>query len=199
VVDDDEELTYCNKINFRKDRLYPLVKYPYIWKTLAKRDGKDMLLSQLLILYRLNKYNFNLRKKRFTPRDTIMECGSMPVSWRRKRYDWSYDTKERVYDKSKEEQDKVEAYKEMIQLVKSNNSKLIIVFPPQYKPFSSLFEERIKQLSGEGVCFYKYNSENPVYKNKEYYFDDSHLVRKGAVIFTDEIVDLLKDKAIECN
>ncbi len=187
VVDDNAELLDDKTITFRKDRLSPLVKYPFIRQELINRGDKDKFFSKFLILHQLNKANFDLRKKIFTPLDTIMNCGSMPISWQREGISWHYRTGERAYTADSELIDKIRAYKEIIKTCRSNNINLVIVFPPVYKTHSKSFENRIKELSNGKVYFYVYNTENPIYRNKDYFYDESHLIRKAAVVFTNEL------------
>jgi len=67
VVDDNTEFFYDSTITFRKDRLYPLVKYPWIREELIALGDKDRFFSKFLVLHQLNKANFDLRTKTFTP------------------------------------------------------------------------------------------------------------------------------------
>ena len=188
VVDDNTEFINVEPNNFRKDRLYPLVKYPYIWMELAQREDKDICLSNIMIIIRLNKYNFDIRKKRFSPIDTIQDCGSMPISWKPDNKDIEYVSGERSYPISEELPEMVEAYKIMIETCKKNNIDLVVVFPPVFKTHSESFEKRIRQLSGEGVYFYVYDTENPIYRLEDNYFDESHLMQKAATEFTAELI-----------
>jgi len=192
VVDDNAELLYDETITFRKDRLYPLVKYSFIRQELINIGEKDPLLSRFLILHQLNKANFDLTKKYFTPVDTIYECGSMPISWQREISNWHYDSSERIYPFKNEHAEKINAYKNIIKICNLNNINLVIVFPPSYKKPSESFEKRIRELSGN-VNYYFYDNENPIYRNKDYYYDESHLMRNGAIIFTDELNSTIKD------
>jgi hypothetical protein len=193
TVDDDAELLDNKTITFRKDRLYPLVKYPYIRKELINRGDKDKFFSKFLILHQLNKANFDLKKKVFSPLDTIMRCGSMPISWQRKGITWHYIADERVYTADNEVIEKVRAYKEIIKTCKSNNIRLVIVFPPNYQTHSKSFENRIKELTDGQVYYYIYDTENPIYRNKDYFYDESHLMKNGAIVFTNEIIQFLND------
>jgi hypothetical protein len=193
VVDDNTELLHEEATIFRKDRLYPLVKYPYIWRELSQRDERDKLFSHFLILNRLNKYNFDIRKKRFTPIDTIQDCGSMPISWKPDDMDFEYVSGERPYPVGEELPEKVEAYKKLIETCKTNNINLVVVFPPVYQTHSESFEKRIRQLSGDGVYYYLYNTENPIYRYKDNYFDEVHLMQNAAIEFTGELITYLND------
>jgi hypothetical protein len=193
VVDDSTELLADETVIFRKDRLYPLVKYSYIWKELAKKEDKDIFFSNFLVLHKLNKYNFDFREKRFTPLDTIMNCGSMPISWQREGRHWYYVTGERLYMANNEVVEKVDAYKAIIKICRINKINLVVVFPPNYQTHSKSFENRIKELSGENAFFYIYNNENPLYRNKDYFYDEGHLIRKGAIDFTNELIPFIND------
>lgn len=193
VVDDDTEFLYDSTIIFRKDRLFPLVKYPYIREELAMLNGKDKFISRFLIIHRLNKANFDLRKKVYTPFDTIMNCGSMPVSWQASTKDRYFIADEREYKADKEVNDYVNSYKEIIKTCTLKKIRLVVVFPPLSRNHSKSFENRIRELSYGDVSFYVYNTENKIYRNQDYYQNGGHLLRKGAVIFTNELVKYLNE------
>ena len=193
VVDDDGAfMEGGDRILFRRDRLYPLVRYPYIWKEMARRGYLDNELASIIVLQRLNKYNFDLRQKAPTPIDTILACGSMPVSWQDRGIDWEYNSGENAYPLEKELPEKVAAFRNMIQTCESEGIELVIAFPPNYKKPSSTFEDRIRQLSGANVHFHRYDTGNPIYMDKDYFFDTEHLMREAADIYTDELIDFLK-------
>jgi hypothetical protein len=181
-----------DRILFRRDRLYPLVRYPYIWKAMAQRGYLDNELASVIVLQRLNKYNFDLRQKAFTPIDTILACGSMPVSWQDKGINWEYNSSEMAYPIEEELPGKVAAFRNMIQTCEEKGIELVIAFPPNYKKPSSAFENRIRQLSGSNVHFHRYNALNPMYMDKDYFFDTEHLMREAADVYTEELIDLLR-------
>jgi len=187
VVDDSKELLYDETTNFRNDRLYPLVKYRHIRQELVARGDKDEFLSRFLVLHQLNKSNLDLRKKRFTPLDTILECGSMPISWQRKGREWKYGSIEEIYQVEDELPAKVAAFKKIISTCQEMNIEILVVFPPQYKVLNMSFVSRIKELGGSKTNYYIYNQNDPVYKDKSSYYDETHLIRKAAVRFTNEI------------
>ena len=80
LIDHTQQVQSNTGINFRLDRLYPLIKYPEIRDELVKREGKNWLITELFIINQLNKSSFNLKKKNFTAIDTMLTCGSMPIS-----------------------------------------------------------------------------------------------------------------------
>lgn len=191
MVDDDIELVPRESLIFRKDRLYPLVEHKHIWKELAKQENTGPIFSSFMLLQRLSKYNFDLRQKSFTPLDTIMECGSMPISWKSKNMQLEYNYKERLYTTEKELPEKVAAFQGIIETCQANNIKLVLVFPPIFEAHSKSFENRIRKLAGEGVEFFIYDTDNEIYRNEDYYNDQNHLMRKGAEVFTNEIINFL--------
>lgn len=191
VVDDDTEFKYNSTIIFRKDRLYPLVKYRPIWTELADCEGRSLIFPSMLVLDRLNKYNFDLRQKGFTSLDTINNCGSMPLSWQSRERDWNIDFGERLYSKDNELKEYIDAYKQIINICSINEIKLVIVFPPLLKTHSETFEERIKRLGSPNTDYLIYESSNPAYRNEDLFHDVGHVMREGAEIFTDEIIDYI--------
>jgi hypothetical protein len=193
IVDDNNAfMDEGDRIVFRRDRLYPLVRYPYIWKEMAQRGYLDNELAGFIVLQRLNKYNFDLRQKRPTPLDTIMACGSMPISWQDKGIDWEFPSKEKAYSMEEEVPEKVAAFRNMVQTCEANSIELVIAFPPNYQIPSQSFENRIRQLSGTHVHFHHYNMENLIYMDKDYFFDTEHLMCEAAHIYTDEVIDFLR-------
>ena len=189
VVDDSEAFVDGGAmILFRRDRLYPLVRYPYVWKEMAERGYLDSDLAGLIVLQRLNKYNFDLRQKVFTPIDTILDCGSMPVSWQQKGLDWEYQEQERAYPLEEELPEKVAAFQNMVETCREKDIDLLILFPPNYKPHSQGFEDRIRELSGDYPHFLLYDQENPVYRDSSSYYDANHLMTHSARIYTEEVI-----------
>lgn len=191
TVDQKKELQENNSINFRLDRLYPLSKYEYVNKELVERGEKN-ILSKFFVLARLNRGNFDLEKERFSALDTIYEDGSMPISFSSQKENFR-KTIDTSYNRALEAPNKVKAFLNIQELCEKNDISLIIVFPPYYKSRNLAFERRIKSLSRPETIFYSYNKKNPIYKNKNFYYDMGHLKKNGAVIFTNEIIKELKE------
>jgi hypothetical protein len=188
IVDEDIELVFNPSLIYRKDRLYPLVEYPPVWKELARREHTGQFFSNFIILQRLTKYSFDLREKSFTPLDTILEDGSMPISWKPVDRKLEYVSGDTLYTTEKELPEKVAAFKRIIKTCQSENVRLVLVFPPIFYEHSKPFEERIRQLCPDDVEFFVFNTENPIYRDEDYFNDENHLMRDGAVIFTNEII-----------
>lgn len=187
AVDDPSELLPNESINFRLERLYPLVKYEYITDELIKRSEKNFL-AKFLVLGRINKSNFDLREKHFTPVDSIKADGSMPIYFQRKDIKLTYEEKPQLYPMKDELPVKIQAFQAFQNLCEINHIKLLIVFSPNFKRHNLAFENRLRQVSSPTVSFYRYDTLNQVYHDNAYFYDQSHLITKGAVIFTNEII-----------
>jgi hypothetical protein len=192
AVDETAEFLPNEALIFRLDRMYPLAKYDYINEEMIKRGEKNFL-SKFLVLGRINKSNLDIREKHFTEMDTLLPCGSMPISFQRNR-PFSYDAMPARYPKEKEEVRKITAFLKFQDLCIKNNIKLAIVFSPNFKKHDPDFEKRIRQLSGPKVMCFIYDRSNPIYKDKSFYHDEAHLQKNGATIFTNEIIGFLKQK-----
>ncbi len=179
-------------LNFRLDRLYPLVKYSYINNELIDRGERNIITSNLFALSRMNKTNFDIRQKQFTALDTLYDDGSMPISFQKENEDWTPDATTEKYSSKKELAIKVRCFKKIMALCREKNIKLIIVQPPLFDPMDNGFRLRLEQLTHNTVPFFDYNKQNPIYSDKNYFYDRTHLKRNGAIIFTDEIVQYLK-------
>ena len=191
AVDNFYELLPNESMIFRLDVLYPLAKYNYINDEMIKRGEKNYL-SNFLILSRINKSNFDLRKKHFSSLDTIIACGSMPIFFQRKDREFK-STNYGDYNVAKELSVKVKSYIRFQKLCTINNIKLLMVFSPNFNSHFNLeFEKRLKDLAEPDVAFYVYDSLNTVYQDKSFFYDEVHLKTNGAVIFTNEIINKLR-------
>ncbi len=178
-------------LNFRLDRMYPLVKYNYINDELVARGEKNKLMSYLFALHRMNKSNIDIRQKKFSALDTIFPDGSMPISFQRHDEDWSPSATLYKYNKKNELKVKLECFKKIRAICKEKNIKLILVLPPFFDTMDPKFKERVLQLSENNSDFFEFNHQNPIYKSKDYYYDRTHLNNKGAKIFSNELADYL--------
>lgn len=195
TVDDCAEFISNEGLIFRLDRLYPLVRYSYVRQELVDRGEKNWCLSKLTILHNLNISSIvNIKKAHFTPFDTIMNCGSMPISFQEKGQDWKFNYDETIYSIKKEDNKKINAFNNFIKICNQNKINLILVFPPNFYKQNKAFENRIKKLAGKKVRYFIYNTKNPIYQNKNIFHDNSHLIRNGAKLFTNEIVLFLKNE-----
>ena len=189
-LDDPIEFKKNDFLNFRLDRLYPLARFNYINDEMIRRGEKNFL-SQFLVLSRINKVNFDLRKKKFNEFDTVRSNGSMPISFTKQNSDLTFNTIKQQYTSEEELNIKIDSFLEFQKLCAENNIELILIFPPNFQIINNQFEKRIKELTEKNVYTYIYDSTNNIYKDKLYYYDKNHLKENGAIVFTNEIIDFL--------
>ncbi len=192
VVDGASELMNDATIKFRFDRLFPLVKYEPIRNTLVEKGMKNSILMKLFVLHQLNLNNFLLFQKKFSSLDTVFSDGSMPVSFQSKRFTGKYDSSAVKYRIEEEQQPKLQAFLSFINTCQQNKIRLILAFPPNYFPVSQDAVNRLEQLSAGKAQYMFYDSAQKAYTDPSYYYDYSHLQRKGAVIFTNELISFLR-------
>lgn len=184
AIDEPSQFLPSTSITFRKDKLYPLVKYNYINQVLIDKGDRNFT-SWFMCLSRLNKSNFKLVKK-ISPIEKVQQCGSMPVNLVNPNFKPIYGNKVLPYDIKEELSSKRNAFFSIINQCKKNNINLIITFSPNFSLPSEHFENRIKSLVPNST-FFIYDTTNSVYQNKLYFYDESHLNKKGAAIFTSEL------------
>lgn len=198
VVDDSGELLPSKSLKFRLDRLYPLTKYDYINNEMIER-GENSFLSKFLILARIRKQNFDIRQKQFGTLDTLVSCGSMPISFQRENRKFIFENNVRNYEAKSELPEKLQAFKRVQSLCDFNDIQLILVYPPNFKKHNTFFQKRIEGLSGSSFSSILYDTSNVNYRDKDYFYDESHLKTNGAVIFTNEIIQHLQQKVRKYN
>ena len=121
VIDDESELLLDKPTKFRLDRLYPLVKYSHIQDELIDRGEKNKYLSALFVLHQLNRSNFNLRKRKFLPVDTIMACGSMPLWPHNESRAWLYKSSTSTTSNIEQDKNKLKALKTFVRTCEQYN------------------------------------------------------------------------------
>lgn len=192
VVDDSDELKPSKSLKFRFDRMYPLVKYKSVRDEMVKRKEKKPIITELLVLHQMNKSNFLFKQRKFTKNDSIMPCGSMPISHQKKTFDKKYNTEIYNYTREDELIQKIKAFRTFKDHCKDNNIQLIVAIPPNFRKVTVGFVPRLKQvMEGYGTVF-MYDDSKPEYSNPDYFFDNTHLQKVGSEIYTMELVHYYK-------
>ncbi len=192
TIDEPSELVQNNSINFRLERLYPLIKYPEVRNELVEREEKNKILAQLFVLYQLNKSNFDLRQKHFTVNDSILPCGSMPSYITTNKFPAQYEQLASYYNKENESEYLLNKFNSFVDLCYKNQINLVLVFPPKFKNRNQAFEQRFKELTENKALYFSYDDQNPAYRNKLFYVDASHLSTNGALLFSQEVANFLR-------
>ncbi len=192
VVDDSDELKPSKSLKFRLDRMYPLVKYKAIRDKMVERKEKKPIVNELLVLHQLNKSNFLFKQRKFTKNDSIMPCGSMPISHQKKTFDKKFGTEPYNYSREDELIQKIKAMRSLVKMCKDNNIQLIIAIPPNFRKTTIGFKERMEDmLNGYGLVW-TYDETKPEYSNPDYFFDNAHLQKTGSIVYTGEFAHYLK-------
>lgn len=194
TLDEPSELILNSSINYRLERLYPLIKYPKVREELLVREEKSKLLSDLFVLYQFNKSHLDLRKKNFTAHDSIMNCGSMPSYTTTTNFPAKYEQLPSHYNKENESKYLLNKFNSFVDLCCKNQITLVLVFPPKFKLRNPAFEERIKNLTESKALYFSYDDQNPAYRNKLFYEDASHLRTNGALLFSLDVANFLRAK-----
>ncbi|WP_042503247.1 hypothetical protein [Algibacter lectus] len=189
LLDHKHTFAKGNPLLFRDDLLFSFSKYNYINNKLIAR-GKRNYGSKIFGLLRLNRKDFSTKKKKVLPNEVLADCGSMPNTIKRP-ITLHYQDDNLIYQVNNENPEKIEAFKAIQKLCQTNNIKLITVFPPNYKAFDFGFMKRFIQLNNSENSVLIYDTINPIYINESIYFDESHLIRDGAKIFTSEISEFI--------
>ena len=185
-LDNPAEFQLDKTLNYRLDKLYPLVKYNYINRELIIRKDKNQL-SWLMCLARLNRGNFSIVKKKDNTESPFLPCGSTPFIHQNIKNKFAFQTKESPYSNEREVEDKRKSFLEFKAICERNHIKLIYCFAPNFRTYNPALENRIKLLSAHKVPVFVYDTFNVKYKNKDYFYDESHLNIKGAKLFTSEL------------
>ena len=193
AVNEPVELFYNKIVNFRFDRIYPLMKYPEIRDEMIVRGEKNKYLSELFVLHQLNKSNLDIRQRHFTLYDTILPCGSMPSSAVTSNFPGGYYDGNRPYQFELELSYKVKKLESFINICNKENIKLLIVFMPRFHTRNFNFEKRIHDIAGSKALYYGHNQNVEAYKNRKYFEDAAHLNFKGARVYTAELAQYIKD------
>ena len=197
-IDEGSEIAASNIVKYRYDRLYPLVKYKVILDELIRKKQKNKLLSNFFILHQLTKSSFDIQKKEENKFEHIMPCGSIPVTFQTSNFSKHFSYKQPPYYASKEFSYKRNCFLSIVKECNKNDIDLILVFPPNYHKFRDDFYHRIVSLAkNNGKChIMRYNALENRFLNSDYFNDESHLIKKGAIIFTNEIIQYINQNNI---
>ncbi|MFH0755871.1 MAG: hypothetical protein V2B15_01115 [Bacteroidota bacterium] len=190
VIDDSIEFKTTTRVNYKEDQLYPMIKNKFVREELVNRVGKGKLVSDLVVFFRSCNFNVDRKLKRFDNYLPYLECGSrpIPVSFHKGGIDWAAFSNSNQYSRDDEAPGKLSAYQHILSICHDHGIIPVVVMPPIYPAGGDAFQNRVRQAGGDGVHFFIYDKENPIYSNSDYYYDNVHLRRNGADIFTNEII-----------
>lgn len=192
VVDNPYEFVEEESLGFRYDKLYPLTKYSYINNILIK-NGEHSSISKFLFLERLHSCHSKLKKEKAPDENPIDASGSMPLLISNKKLP-DYLMVEENYKTDCELEDRLNAFRNIQNICREKNIELVFVVSPNYKTLNIDFIARFKKLMLPENKIKVYDTENSIYKDSSYFYDVSHLNKKGAEIFTKELIQFINSK-----
>jgi hypothetical protein len=190
TVDDYNQFLPEKTLQFRFDKLYPLVKYQEITSELIQRKEISPF-SFGFISARIGWEQFTKTKAKtlydeWTPKGTVL------LDFQASDFD-KIRKEEVMYHQKNEIPDRIKAFTEFQEICLQNNIKLHIVIPPNFAKQNKSFVKRIKKLiSNKKVNLIHQNSDS--FNNSNLFSDYSHLNKKGAIIYTNFIINQLKHK-----
>ena len=101
--------------------------------------------------------------------------------------DLLFGQRPKIYNKTSEQLDKLNAFKAIKELCRLNNIDLYFVFTPSYAEFDISFYNRFKTLTSKGEYIVVYDTVSGIYKNKNLFRDSTHMFKNGAELFTSEL------------
>jgi hypothetical protein len=190
TVDDDREFLPEKTLQFRYDKLYPLVKFQEITNELICR--KD--ISPFAVVFysaRLGWEQFK-KSKSVTKYENWTPAGTVLLDFQISNFD-KVNLKNNYYDIKFELPERLASFKEFQQICIEEKIKLYIVVPPNFSNQNKKFVNRIKNLIiDKKIILY---ADNRVSFDKEKcFFDQSHLNKTGAILYTNTIITKVKSE-----
>jgi len=188
TLDDDREFLPEKTLQFRYDKLYNLVKYQEITKELiARKDFSPfaaVLYSARLGWKQFSKPKPMTKYENWTPAGTVLLDTIAADFDKIKKQNIKYNT-------SLELPGLLGAFKEFQHICQKKGIKLHILIPPNFTTQNKEFVNRLRGLiSDENISFYAENSL--LFNDSRYFYDQSHLNKKGAILYTNEIIKKVK-------
>ena len=190
-IDNPSQFVEAETLSFRNDMLKPFTKYNCINKVLIEHE-ETSFVSNFLFSARLHKSHLLFEKKQPHKNNPVDSLGTRPLLEKTSLYLF-YDKNVKPYDKSKEQPEKLKAFKNIQTLCRTNEIELVYAISPSFNAFNYNFYNRFKKMVEEKNVMV-YDTLRPEYKNTFYYFDYSHLLKNGATLFTSEISDFINKK-----
>jgi hypothetical protein len=197
TIDDPLQLVQNESIKFRTDRLYPLIKYPEIKSKLIELGEKNEILCHVFVAHQLSFKSVLPIQKHFSTIDSIQSDGSMLVNGT-KLSGQVFDTLPKHYVRKVESPKLRVAFRKIIDRCRKENIHLMLCFPPNTRPFSKGFIERIQDFTRKDkVKYFIDSSFNSSTKHTTYFFDESHLNRRGARVFTEHLFEFFQKQRLQ--
>ena len=193
---DDYNSFIREKTVFRADKLYPFTKYPEIIQELVDRREKIAGISTILSSHRINRRALLFQKRKPTKFNRLTTHGSIIIEGSEEKFmanQVEFDSLTIKYPFKEESDTLIQKYSDMIALCDSFKTELLIVVPPNYRPFTKEFRTRLEQLTSNRARIYYCDEEKAVYKDKQNFYDAEHLNVQGARYYTEDFIAFVKE------
>jgi hypothetical protein len=189
TVDDDYAFKENPWQGFRTDILHGHTKYNDVNELLINHNENHWLASYFNFP-KLRSIHIGFSRQKGLPTDHITPSGFMPLNFQNKDFIFKFvDTTYIRYDQHNEMKSFLDAYIRIQRLCETNQIKLLVCIPPNYKRPSPSFYKRIKQLTKPQIPIITQDTNTKSYRDSTFYYDSSHLNYKGAIIYTNELIN----------
>ncbi|MBA0884745.1 hypothetical protein [Flavobacterium undicola] len=188
TIDDDREFLPEKTLQFRYDKLYNLVKYQEITNELIARKELSPF-AVALYSARLGWEQF-LKPNPITKYENWTATGTVLLDFKATDFD-EKRMQNKKYNIKLELPERLTAFKEFQKICKAESIKLYVFIPPNFKIQNKEFENRLKSLIIDNKIEL-YSKKTSFFNNPQYFFDASHLNKKGAILYTNEIIKNVK-------
>lgn len=190
TVDDDREFVTEKTLQFRYDKLYPLVKYQEITNELIFRKEISPFAVGLFSA-RIGWEQF-LTPKPLTKYEKWTKAGTVLLDFTAVDFDKKIKQNKK-YKRELELSERLASFAAFQEICKSENIKLYVLVPPNFAVQNKEFVNRVNSLLiDKKTELFSENQQS--FQDSSYFSDRSHLNKKGAIEYTNQIIKKLKVK-----
>jgi hypothetical protein len=190
TVDDDSEFLPEKTLQFRYDKLNSLIKYQEITMDLIQQKQISPFAS-ILYCARIGWNQFSEIKKP-TKFDQWTVNGSTLLDSSATGFKGIYRKKNK-YDKKLEILKNLIAFTKFQEICKAKKIQLVVLIPPNFETQNAVFANRISNLIIDKKTIFL-NQERTDFLSSSLFYDESHLNKKGAILYTNKIIERLKNQ-----
>lgn len=189
TMDDPMEFWDQENYHFPFYNLYSLLHYDCINEALIQM-GEQAPESRYFMVARLKGDHFKPDFDPVEPLDSLRWDGAQPIDhYHPKKQERGYIP----HDPSRDLESKMQLLRDFEQTCQDNGIRLIIVYPPNFRDPNASFWHRVHSVTSPEALHFHYDIHDPMYQNKDMFYDMDHLHLHGAMYFTDKLIEFLKD------
>lgn len=190
VIDNPALLDAEPVLSFRYDRLYPLAHYNEVNDTLINLK-KHSIASKYIYCLRLQSSQLKFNKINPVNNWCIDDYGSQILYGKSLNFK-STSLKSTNDYTIEEDMEKINSFIQIQELCQEKNIKIHYIFPPNLSSFNQEFLKRFLKLVPTDDSIFIYDDNKSIYRDKNYFYDESHLNETGAKFFTSDVSEYFK-------